>query len=192
MKVLQLIITLLISLIISVIDNFDAKSISSLIALSLVETAVIFLLLTILITSVRHLKTKNFKKFILFGILFLILLIVALVVKTVFIFSASFCTLELSSGVFRTNTVTGECSIGQHPGCGPWPWYYKEGCELSVEEKFEIFSLTNGYQSAILFCERLCSSGNDEFFCQRIFAPADISLEYNCSDITTCESISCS
>ena len=127
MKKLLWPILMLVSLIISVIINFNKTSFSSFIINSLIFTLIIFIALVLIIKIVKSIKEKNIKKVIL--LLFLLIILLFIYGIGNFIFTSLVSPTETPAH-FRTNILTGKCDFGGwSPNAVSDPWYYSPGCE---------------------------------------------------------------
>lgn len=185
-KIIWLLI-LLISLIVSVVINFNAKSIATFVSRSIIIALIIVVIITLIIYSIKNIIEKNTKKAILFGVFSIITTILLL----------SYLT-SLNSGplfdcrpppTFKTNILTAECTFkqGAFPGCATAdPWYIKDGCDLSQEEKLNIFIETRWYNQSINECNMRCEMNMSDMFCSY-----NIGRNISCKNLTPCSSISC-
>ncbi len=178
-----------ISLIISVIINFNDEFFW----VFLIKALILWLPLTgtsfLIIKSIHKIKEKNIQK----GILFVALSIFAIVIS---LFVYIFLNLMLYSGIceetislhFRTNTFTGQCSIWSN-GCDNSDfWYYKPGCDISVEKKVEILQKSEWYDGMRDWCNMLCETNLSERYCSYSLL---IMEGISCNDLTECPSTSC-
>jgi len=177
------------SLIISVVINFNAKSVTGFLFDSLIIALIIFGILTLIVKSIQNIKEKNTKKAILFGVL-------SLVAIAIFSFgylrfsSEGVCATSITPAHFRTNIFTGQCDFGGFSGCDTSdPWYYKSGCDISSEEKIDIFKKTRWYDEAIDECNKFCQRGAPEMYCSDRVSYFGEGV--SCRDLISCDSISC-
>ena len=133
--------TVAISLIISVIINFNVPSVAAFLITSLILGAIFIGLSFLIIKTIQNVKQKNTKKAILFGLLLVLSIIIFLYVTVVV---PGYIILECWDSTpahFRTNIFTGQCDFGGYvpaTSCASEPWYYKPGCDIPDEEKIEI------------------------------------------------------
>ena len=179
--------TITISLFISIILNFKAKSLNNFFIGLLILGFSIFGILTLIIKSIQNIKQKNIEKTIVFGIL-------SIVTITIFYFgylvfsSGGICLTAITQAHFRTNIFTGQCDFGGYSSCVTSdPWYYKSGCNISNQEKISILKNTEWYNEVIEKCNIRCQRGSSEIFCKDSYFRIGIS----CKDLISCDTISC-
>ena len=182
-----------ISLIISVIINFDAESVATFLIVSLILGGILFGVSTSIIMMIQKIKQKNTKKAVLFGVLSVSLVIVLFIGYLGF-FGSQFCFTAITPAHFRTNILTGQCNFGGYSSCvASDPWHYKPGCDIPDEEKIEIFKKTGWYEQAIRDCKLTCGGSlfdknlRDSYCTDRISRGEGIS----CNDLIPCDEISC-
>ena len=137
-----------ISLIISVIINFDSESVATFLIVSLILGGILFGVSTSIIMMIQKIKQKNTKKAVLFGVLSVSLVIVLFIGYLGF-FGSRYCLDPTAPEHFRTNVFTGQCDFGGYPSCAVSDhWYYKPGCDIPDEEKTEILKKNWWYEAS--------------------------------------------
>ena len=176
-------------LILSIVITFNAKSIITLLIGSLILTLIIFGVSALLVKSIKNFKEKNNKKAILLATLF-ILAVVILSYIYIILSSSTICLHSITHAHFRTNVLTGECDFGGFSPCvSSDPWYYKSGCEISIEEKRKIARKAGLSNEVFEKCDMICKLDLPENFCtEKVYDDRSTVL---CKDIISCDSISC-
>lgn len=182
-------LTAVLSLIISVVINFNAKSVTVFLISSLILALIIFGIIALIIKLIQNIKEKNTKKAMLFGVLSVVLIVI-------FYFGylsltlGGVCWTAVTPAHFRTNIFTGQCDFGGYSSCATSdPWYYKSGCYISSEEKIDILKKTRWYDQAIEECNMMCEAGPSEMYC--IDGVSYFGRGISCKDLISCDSISC-
>ena len=184
-----LLLTAVLSLIVSVVINFNAKSATGFLVGSLILALIIFGILTLIVISIQNIKEKNAKKAILFGVLSVIAIVIFSFGYLMFT-TGGMCLTAITPAHFRTNILTGQCDFGGYSGCVTSdPWYYKSGCDISSEEKIEILKNTRWYNQAIEECNMMCERGTSEMYCRD--GVSYFGKGISCKDLISCDSISC-
>ena len=184
--------TAVLSLIVSIVINFNAKSVTGFLIGSLILALIIFGILALIVKSIKNIKEKNTKKAILFGVLSVIAIVIFSFGYLMFTYGGM-CLTAITPAHFRTNILTGQCNYGGGASCvSSDPWYYKPGCD-SDAKKTKAIENTIYYDTRLQECKKFCDDNNQERFCDAIKrgtwgnGPADI----DCNILTTCNSISC-
>jgi hypothetical protein len=180
------------SLVISIIINFDAKVLSLFILRTLLIALFIFGILSLLIKSIQNAIKKNKKRAILFGIFF-VLTVVVFSFGYIRYSSGGLCARMVTPAHFRTNIFTGKCEFGGYSNC--WhsdPWYYKPDCD-SVSVKIKVLKNTKYYELMLEECNRFCENNEKVKFCRtsQLNYWDDGSTHIDCNLLTTCDTISC-
>jgi len=183
----------IISLVVSIILNFNSASFSSFIIFSLISGFIIFGILTLIVKSIQNIKQKNTNKALKFGVLS----VVAIVVFYFgYILMSGLTGQSVTSDHFRTNLFTGQCDYGGGaPVVVSDPWYYEPDCD-SDAKKLEAIRNTGYYDTRLQECKKFCDENKQEWFCGLLSnrlttwgnGPADI----RCEVLINCEKINCS
>ena len=171
------------SLIISLVINFNAKSVAGFLIGSLVLGLILSGVSVLIIKSIQN-KQKS-------GILFGVLLLVSIPFFMVLFGTGTICTLASTPADFRTNVLTGQCEVA-HLGCSDSDrWYYETGCDIPDKEKIEVFKKIEWYNHTIESCNLKCRTGNSEEYCSD--RPSEfLSVRgLSCNDLISCDEISC-
>lgn len=181
--------TAILSLIVSVVINFYAKSVAGFLIGSLILALILFGIITLIIKSIQNIKERNTKKAILFGVLSVVSIVIFSFGYLMFT-SGGVCLNAITPAHFRTNIFTGQCNFGGYSSCFTSdPWYYKSGCDISSEEKIEILKKTRWYDQAIEECNMMCQRGSLEMYCSdRV---SYFGRGVSCKDLISCDFISC-
>lgn len=183
-KIIWLLIALL-SLLISVKINFNLETdIIGFLIISLFTALIIFGIITLIIKSIQNIKEKNTKKAILFGVLSIVLIVI-FYLGYLTLSPGDVCLTAITPADFRTNIFTGECDFEGYSSCvSSNPWYYESGCNISSQEKIEVFKKSEWHEQAIEECSTICDKSGRNV---RLFFAKDIS----CEDLVSWGSISC-
>ena len=172
-----------ISLIISVIINFNAGSVGGLLIGSLILGSILSGIVALIIKSIQN-KQKS-------GILFGVLALLVLLLFFMALFGGNICTFWSAPADFRTNILTGKCEVA-HLGCSDSDrWYYKNGCDIPDEEKIEVFKKIEWYDDSIERCNLKCQMGNSEEYCSNRTSEFLSVRGLSCNDLVSCDEISC-
>lgn len=178
--------TAVISLIISVIINFNSTSVSGFLTGSLSLGLIIFVASTLIVKLIQNIKQKNTGKAVLFCVLFSFFLFGYLIFSGVQDVSLPLVT----PAHFRTNILTGQCDFGGYSGhVTSDPWYYKPGCDIPIKEKIEIFKKTRWYDQATEDCNMLCQRSIRLTYC--LHGISSYVRDIPCKDLISCDKISC-
>jgi vacuolar-type H+-ATPase subunit I/STV1 len=172
-----------ISFIISIIINFNKEKFIDFLIGSLIFGFVLIGVLILITKSVKGIKERNIKKAILFGVLSIIAIIISFC--GYILFSYGMCETAITSAHLRTNILTGQCNFGGYSGChSPGPWYYKSGCNISLEEKVELAKRSRWYNMVIEECNDICYFASSSYC-------SDVRMGISCNELVKCASISC-
>ena len=137
MNKLHWLLLAVISLTISLYFGLMAFSFNAFLIFSILFWALIFVILVCLVKVVQALKAKNVKRL----ILFIVLAILSL--SATWFLSLWLSLSWMASGIatatphFRTNILTRQCNLGPFYDTAD-QWYYRDGCNISKEEKIKI------------------------------------------------------
>ncbi len=197
MKKMSWKIILLLSIIISIIINFNSYTFSGFLISSIIIALVIFGFVTLILATIRNIKKKKIKKSVILSATTIILLL-SVVIVYIFLNFTSVCATLFVSDYFRTNIITGKCEIGgggSNPCVARDPWYYKVDCNISKKEKIKLLENYEFLESYLPIascketCERYNRTYSESWFCDsKLMGTDDIS----CNDILSCPNISCS
>lgn len=191
MNKLLITFTIILSLIISFIFNFNSSSIKDLLIGTSIVSILIFIVLYIFISSFENFRSKNFSKgnkLLVLGIFISLILLILYFLFFVFVG----CSDRASPAHFRTNIITNECSFGGYSPntCVRDPWYYQSGCSIPNEEKIDIHKNTKWFDYTIRSCKHFCEQNSKEQYCSSEgFLVSGSNL--SCKEFVTCNTISC-
>lgn len=185
--------TATISLIISVIINFNATSVGVFLIGLLITGSIVFGTSTLIIKSIQKHKAGERKKAIILGFLSILSIVIISFKYLMFLFGGG-CLTAITPAHFRTNIFTGQCDFGGSSECvSDDPWYYKADCN-SDAEKIKAIENTTYYNDRLQECSGFCEKNNKKSYCEKSETrnswsngPADI----HCSALKTCKSIIC-
>ncbi|MCD4740408.1 hypothetical protein K8R43_04435 [archaeon] len=196
MNKLHWILVGVVSLVISIIINFNSVSFVSFVGFSLGLGAMFFVILALVLFFVEHVKAKNTKKAVIFGVPALILIIVVSVVLFV-LSTASFVSPAVTPDHFRTNILTGQCDFGGgNPNKVSDPWYYSDGCDLSKEELIEVMKSSGNYDYEVAQCQNFCQyvpsdSPHKSTYCYELYKRKGTQEKISCEDLVECPNVTC-
>lgn len=150
--------------IIFLLFNFDNGTFSEFILFAIIHTLITSGIVILIYKSIKSIKERKRKQFIK-----LVLLIIFSLFLIFFVYDnwPHLCTMAIIPPHFRTNIFTNDCDFGGGGpnGCFHDPWYYKNGCDISNNEKLNIFRKE--------YCENYCKTSDQEdykdiFICDEI------------------------
>ena len=185
----RLVIAGVLSLLISLIMSFNAKSFYRFVLQSIIVGIIIFGLMLLVLETIRSIKKKNTGKSMALATLS-VFAIAAFSFAYMALIGSWICLAAITPAHFRTNILTGQCDFGGGSSCVVSdPWYFKKDCSIPTEQKVEIFKSTNLLDESIKECNDLCGKKATNFYCAN-------SISYfvdgiSCKDLASCDSISC-
>jgi len=183
----------ILSLIVSIIFNFNSPSLVGLIIFSLFLSLIIFGILILVVKSIQSVKEKKYKKAILFAVISIITIVI--LSFGYFMFPSGFCLTAITPAHFRTNILTGQCDFGGYNPCvSNDPWYYKQECDLSQEKLIDVLKESNRYEFQVNDCNRYCQTGSEQIFCDEVVHlwRGMLSNKVRCDYLVECDNITCS
>lgn len=179
-------ITTFIALAVSIIIHFNETSFVKFVIFSIVFSIFIFLILFLLIKCIQYALQKKILWTILTGAVLIFLILLTIGVKITSIVWLGVCPAAVQEKHFRTNIFTGQCDYGGFAHCLKGdPWYYKSGCNISVEKQIDILKSEGVYKEIVERCKQLCD--DIEQHCQSRLPGKSIS----CERLVDCSSPKC-